>query len=135
MKKSSTPLLTNYRPEVDESPNMDEKEAAFYQLSILIIRWMVEIGLLDIYMEVSVMSSFSEMPREGHFQQLLHMSAYLNIHHNNQIVFYPSYPEIDEDYFKKHDWVDLYGNYPEPVPYNAPMTLGSEFIMSAYVDA
>ena len=90
---------------------MDEKEAAFYQLSILIIRWMVEIGLLDIYMEVSVMSSFSEMPREGHFQQLLHLFAYLKIHHKSQIVFDPSYPEIDEEYFNKHDCSDMYVDY------------------------
>ena len=67
-----------------------------------------------------------EIPREVHFQQLPHLFTYLKIHHNAQIVFDPSYPEIDEEYFKKHDWSDLYGDDPEPVPSNAQMPLGSD---------
>ena len=31
LEKVSTPLLTNYSPEVDGSPDLDEREAAFYQ--------------------------------------------------------------------------------------------------------
>ena len=50
---------------------------------------MVEMGRLGICMKVSVMSSFVEMPREGHLQQLLQLFAYLKIHHNSQIVFDP----------------------------------------------
>ena len=67
-------------------------------------------GRLDIYMEVSTIPSFVAMPREGHLQKLLHLLVYFNIHHNNRIVFDPSYPDIYEEYFKKHDWSDLYGN-------------------------
>ena len=71
---------------------------------------MVEMGSLDICVEVSMMSSFGTMPREGHLQQLLQLFAYLKIHHNSKIVFDPSYSEIDEEYFNKHDWSDLYGD-------------------------
>ena len=77
---------------------------------------MVEVGHLDISMEVSVMSSFFEMPRECHFQQLMHFFAYLKIHHNACMVFDPSYPEIYEEYFKKCHWSDMYGDEPEPLP-------------------
>ena len=41
LKKASTPLFTNYRPEVDGSSYMDEREAAFYKSLIGILRWMV----------------------------------------------------------------------------------------------
>ena len=86
---------------------------------------MFEMVRLDICMEVSAMSYFFAITREVHFQQLLHMFAYLYIDHNAQIVFYPSYPEIHEEYFKKHDWGDLYINDSDQVPLNAPMPLGS----------
>ena len=69
-------------------------------------------GRLDICMEVSVMSSFDTIPREVNLQQLLQFFAYLNIHHNYQIVFDPSYLEIDEEDFNKHDWSDIYRNDP-----------------------
>ena len=92
-------------------------------------------GRLDIYMEVSGMSSFLTMPREWHFQQLLHMLASLKIHHKARIVFDPSYPEIYEEIFKKLYCGDIYGNDTEPVPSNVPMSFGSVFMMRAYVDA
>ena len=134
-KKVSTPLLKKYSPEVDGIPELYEREASYHQSLIGILRWMVEMGRLDICMEVSAMSSFVTMPREGNFQKLLHLFAYLKIHHNAHKVFDPSYPEIYEEDIKKHDWSDIYGYEPETVPYNAPMPLGSEFMMRDYVDA
>ena len=84
--KALTPLLANYSPTFGRSPELDEREADFYQSLIGIFRWMVEMGRLDICMEVSAMSSFVTIPREDHFQQMLHMFAYLKIHHNAQIM-------------------------------------------------
>ena len=89
MKKLSTPLYTNYSPEVYGSPELDEKEAAFYQSLIEILQWMVEMGRLDICMEVSEMSYFVSMQIEGHLRKLLYMFVYLNINHNSWIVFDP----------------------------------------------
>ena len=56
------------------------------------------------------------MPREGHLQQLLHLFSYLKIHHNARIVFDTLYPDIYEEYFKRHDLSNLYGDDPEAVP-------------------
>ena len=89
LKKASMPLLTNYIPEVDGSPELDEWEAAFYQSLIGILRKMVEMGRLDICMEVSVVSSSIAIPREDHFQKLVHLFAYLNIRHNTRLLFDP----------------------------------------------
>ena len=68
-------------------------------------------------------------------QQVFHIFAYLKIHHNTRIVFDPSYPEIDRDLFRSEDWSSMYGSGKEPIPYNAPEPLGSEFNIRAYVDA
>jgi hypothetical protein len=96
---------------------------------------MVEMGRVDICCEVSMLSSFVAMPREGHLQQLYHIFAYLKRHHNARIVFDPSYPEINEEDFPRRNWMSHYGDAKEDIPLNAPEALGMEFIIRAYVDS
>ena len=107
LKKASTPMSANYSPEVDGNPEHDEEDAAYYQSLIGMLRWIVEMGHMDISMEVSALSSFVVMPREGHMQKVLHIFAYLKIHHNARLVFDPSYPEINNEVFGKRDWSSM----------------------------
>ena len=81
------------------------------------------------------MLSHVAMPREGHLQQLYHMFAYLKAHHNARIVMDPTYPDIDFDAFEKRDWKEFYGRTKESVPSDAPLPLGKELLIRAYVDA
>ena len=93
-------------------------------------------GRVDICCEVSMMSSFVAMPREGHLQQLYHIYAYLKGHHNARIVFDPTYSEIDYAKFVKNKgWCKFYGDIKEELPPDMPVALGKEFIMRAFVDA
>ena len=128
-------MSIGYSPELDQSEELGEEEALYYQSLIGTLRWIVEMGRVDVCMEVSAMSSYVAMPREGHMQQVLLIYAYLKIHHNARIVFDPTYPEIDENKFEKKDWSGMYGTTKEPIPANAPEPLGNEFIIRAYVDA
>ena len=86
-------------------------------------------------MEVSALLSFVVMPREGHMQQVLHIFAYIKIHHNARLVFDLSYPDINNDTFDKRNWSSMYGTEKEPIPGNAPKPLGSEFIICVFVEA
>ena len=70
-KRATTPIKTTYRPELDVSPELGATEAAYYQSLIGILRWMVELGRVDICLEVSMMSSHLALPREGHLEQVL----------------------------------------------------------------
>ena len=94
-KARSTPLCSNYSPEIDVSTELDELESSYYQSLIGILRWMVEMGRVDISCKVSMMSSYVSLPQEGHLQQLYHMFSYLKSHHNAPMVFDPSYPSIE----------------------------------------
>ena len=78
--------------------------ASYYMSLIGILRWIVEIGNVEICLEVSIMSSNMEIPREGHLEQLLHIFAHLKKYHNTEMVFYLSYPVIDESKFQRKDW-------------------------------
>ena len=134
-KGTKSPMTSNYQPECDITPELDSVNASYYASLIGILRWIVEMGRIDITCEVSMLSSFIAMPREGHLQQVFHIFSYLKMHHNSRIVMDPSYPEIDEDDFKKMDWSSFYGETKEIKPPNMPDPLGKEFIIRAYVDA
>ena len=95
-RKADTPMRTSYRPELDVTPELIPFLAAFYMSLIGILRWMVEIGRIDICLEVSMLSSHMAMPREGHLEQIFHIFAYLNKYHNTELVLDPSDPVIDE---------------------------------------
>jgi len=131
-----TPLSSNYRPEIDVSPELNATDAAYFQSLIGVLRWMVELGRIDICCEVSMMSSHLALPREGHLQQLYHMFAYLSKCHNSEIVFDPSEPDIDRNQFPKKDWeATEFGDISEVLPPGAPPSRGFGFTMRAYVDA
>ena len=136
LKHTTIPITSNYTPEVDASPELDDNDAAYYQSLIGILRWMVEMGRIDIITEVSMLSSFVAMPRQGHLSQVLHIFAYLKSHGNARLVLDPSYPEInDEDFEKNGDWTAYYGDEVDLPPPNAPKPKAKEFIVKAYVDA
>ena len=129
------PLSSKYRPEVDISPELEAEDASFYQSLIGSLRWIVEMGRIDICCEVSMMASQVAMPREGHLQQVYHIFGYLKAHHNARIMMDPSYPDVLIEDFKDEDWGKFYKVEKEPVPSNSPKPIGMEFVIRAFVDA
>ena len=85
--KASTPLSSQYRPELDTTEELGPDDAAYFQSLIGILRWMVELGRVDLCTEVSMMSSHLCMPRKGHLEQLFHVFGYLKKHHNAEMPF------------------------------------------------
>ena len=134
-KKALMPMMANYSPELDASDELDTEDATYYQSLIGILRWIVEMGRVDICMEASALSPFVAMPREGHMQQVLHIFSYLKIHHNVRVVFDPTYLDINMEMLLKHEWSSIYGSDKEDVPGNAPKPMGHKFIIRVYVDA
>ena len=58
--------------------------------------WIVELGRVDICLEVSMMSSHLALPRKGHMEQVMQIFGYLRKYHNAELVFDPSDVLIDE---------------------------------------
>jgi hypothetical protein len=135
-KRASAPFSSNYRPEVDVSAELDETQCAYFQSLISILRWIVELGRIDITAEVSMMASCMALPRIGHLNQLFHIFAFLRNRHNTEMVFDPSEPDIDEAAFAKEDWSNsVYGECSEVLPDNMPSPRGYGFKIRAYVDS
>jgi hypothetical protein len=136
--KAETPIQTSYRPEIDVTKELRAEESSYYQSLIGILRWMVELGRIDMCLEVSMMSSHLALPRQGHLEQLLHVFAYLKKHHNAELVLDPSDPVVDEASFERRDWTSSeFGHIQgaEELPGNMPEPRGLGFVMRAKVDA
>ena len=68
-----TPLSAGYRPELDTSKELNPKQVSFYQGIIGILRWICELGRIDIVMPTNLMASHMMFPRKGYLEQTLHM--------------------------------------------------------------
>ena len=62
---------------------------------------MVELGGVEIVTEVSLLLSCLAYPCKGHLETTLHIMQYLKNMHNTQLVFDPTYPDIDIRDFPK----------------------------------
>jgi len=99
---------------------------------------MVELGRVDICIEVSMMSSHLAMPRAGHLKEVLHIFAYLKKHHNSEMVFDPTPVQFDRSLFERQDWsFSQYGceEMVEELPDGMPVPLGQSMTMRVYVDS
>ena len=61
--KAKAPIKSGYQPEVDITPALDTVNVAYYQSLIGILRWVVELGRVDIYCEVSMLCQLSVRPK------------------------------------------------------------------------
>ena len=64
LPKVKTAIISGYRPELDISCELTDKEATYFMSLIGILRWTVELNHIDICTEVSILSSFLAAPRE-----------------------------------------------------------------------
>ncbi len=85
------PFAIKYEPGKDVSTELNPDLESYFQSLIGFMYWMVELGHIDIATEVSLLSSHSVLPHEGHIDVTLHIMAYL--------FMYLTYPVIDDEQF------------------------------------
>ena len=134
-KRADNPFAIGYEPELDTTDPLDGEMASYYQSLIGVMRWMIEIGRVDIATEVSLLSSHLAYPREGHFDAALHVMSYLKIHHNSRMIFDPSDPNIEYGTFPACDWKEFYGDVAEAIPHDALPPRGKGVELRMFVDS
>ena len=85
---------------MDVTGELKEYGVQWYQELIGNLIWEVEIGRIDILLEVSLLSNDLALPQEGHIKQVLHIFGYLKIHKKMSLLFDCSYPRISYNIFK-----------------------------------
>ncbi len=102
--RADNPFPVDYDPSTDLSDILDPDCSSFYQHLIGVMRWMVELGRIDIGTEVSMLSSYLACPCKGHLENALHVMGYLRLKHNSRRIFDPTYPDIDQTAFLSFKW-------------------------------
>jgi hypothetical protein len=134
INSATTPFTSGYRPELDLSPLLDDEQTNWFQNLIGILHWSIELGRIDIHIEVAMLASFLVQPRVGHLDHCLHIFAYLKKHKKSTMVFDDTLPNIDESRFHQADWSTFYNYAKESLPPNAPEPRGKPVNMYAFVD-
>eukprot|EP00978_Attheya_sp_CCMP212_P031001 scaffold115875_cov27-Attheya_sp.AAC.1 len=135
-KRAERPLPKSYKAELDVTTLLSDEESPEYQQLIGILRWAVELGRIDITLEVSYMSSYLCATRKGHMEAVYNIFAYLDKHLESNLVFDDKIPTIDEHFFTKTDWSDsVYSTETPAAPINMPEALGNPVVISVFVDA
>jgi hypothetical protein len=134
-KKVVSPLASGYRPELDASPELDENRASYFASLMGVLRWCIELGRIDIIVEVNLLARFQACPREGHLEQMFHLFAYLKRYNRSSLVFDWTEPSLDETMFKECDWKEYYPGATEAIPDNMPEPRGKPVSTTSFVDA
>jgi len=134
-KRVETPMSSGYRPELDFSLELDSSKVNYYQGLIGVLRWIVELGRIDLIVPVSLLSQFMMLPREGHLQQCYHIFSYLKQFNRSRLIFDDSLPDLSDKYFHICDWEEYYPDAAEVLPPNMPEALGNSVTTTCFVDA
>ena len=104
------PMVESYRPECDVSNLLGDELSTRYMQLIGILRWGVELGRMDVITEVSMLSSYSCAPREGHLEAIYQIFEYIHSHLRSTLVFDSSKPTFANGKFASTvDWDKVYG--------------------------
>ena len=131
-----------YRPELDLSPFCNDDQIHLYQQLIGILRWLIELGRVDIQLETTKLSSFLAGPRSGHLYQALHIFEYLKNHCNSWIPLDPN--ELDVKFngppeeapdLRRESMKKIYQDAVEDLPSNAPEPRGKAVQTNVYSDS
>jgi hypothetical protein len=134
-KRAENPFPCDYAPDEDVSPLLEPDVAKFYMQLIGILRWMCELGRIDICTKVSMLSSYSAMPREGHLEATLHVFSFLKSKSNSRLILDPMEPDVGKSDFVECDWREFYAGATEAIPPNAPKPLGKGVTLRMFVDS
>ena len=130
-------MLATIHPELDQSPELTPDDVTKYQELIGIVRWATEIGRVDVVHEVSILSQYQAIPRQGHMEQLLRVFAFWK--HKDRLSIYmdPRTPNVDYSGFisNKDEFKAYYKDAEEPMPHKMPVPRGLMVWITAYVDA
>ena len=129
-----------YRLELDTSILCNNSQITHFQNLFGILRWIIELGRIDIAYEVSCLSRYLASPRTGHLIQDLHIFKFLDIHHENTIALDPTKilvpnPTDNSICSRIQSMRMVYGNVTEEIPHDAPKPLGRSIQINCFVDA
>ena len=136
--KADMTMQILYIPEIYLTLELKSEDGAQYQLLIDIYIQMVDLGMINTFLEVSVVLIHLALPQRRHLEQIQHVFSYLKKYHNSELVLDTSDQVIDQSGFEHQDWISsnfvhIYGK--EGILPNMPAPYGLCFLVTTTVDA
>ena len=134
----------DYRPELDATDICDDDQITLFQNLIGILRWICELGRIDILHETSLLSQYLAQPRIGHLQTAVNMFYYLKFHTRSWNVMDPRQFDIEWEPRKPDDvhpkvrakaMKEIYPDAEDTLPHNMPEPRGKAVDITCFVDA
>ena len=125
-------MSSDFVPELDTSEELNADDQNFYQEMIGILRWATEIGRVDILTELSLLSAYQASPRRGHFEQVIHIFAFLKKHPKLTLYFDAKEPKLDPGLFlgsTPEEFREIYRDAEEELPPHMPEPRGRRVTM------
>ena len=141
---SSSPFSSQmYRPELDSSDFCEATHITMFQNLIGVLRWIVELGRIDIQLETSLLSQYLAQPRIGHLEQACNIFRYLKKVNSAYVVMDPTPWEINwsgeqgevHPRERARYMRELYPDSMDQHPHDMPEPLGEGVHISCFVDA
>ena len=134
----SSPMLTDYHPELDESDFLNQEDASKYRSFIGSLNWAITLGRFDIQYAASTLARYNMAPREGHLEAVMRVVGYLKKTQklNPKTLVNPELPDHDKYESQEHDnWREFYPDAEEELPYDMLKAKGKEVKITIWVDA
>ena len=140
----NTPFTSSsYRPELDNTDYCNAELLHLFQQLIGILRWICELGRIDIVHEVSILSQYLAQPRIGHLQQTLNIFYYIKHNNKSWLVLDPTTFDIDWQPIANEPspqdraaaMREIYPDAIDELPHDMPEPLGNPVDITIFVDA
>jgi hypothetical protein len=134
--KAKNPFPSNHRLELDVTNELGVSLALYYMQLIGILRWAVELGCINIFYEVSILSQYQVNPHVGHLEVAYHIFLYMKKNLDwGRLAYDPATLNIDYSMYNDNDdWTSFYGNVKGELPPKMPKARGNPITISAFVD-
>ena len=137
------PYSSRLWTELNVTEELGEELINRYQQLIGVLRWSIELGSIDILMDLSFLYQHLCYPREGHLDAVYRIFRYLqkNLGKNpGRMAFDPIYEPTDDNLFEVFgrdldDWKYLYPDSHEIMARHMPEVLGKYVMIKSHVDA
>lgn len=131
------PFPQGCRAELGITDELGPELALRFMQLIGALCWAVELGHVDIFLEVSALSQRQANPRLGHLEAACYIFACLKKHPDmGRVAYDAKAPDVDESAFNSSaDWADFYGLVEEQLLPSASEPRGKSATISAFVDA
>ena len=134
---------STYRPELDQTDNCNPEQLHLFQNLIGVLRWICELGRVDILYEVSVLSQYLASPRIGHVMEAISIFYYLEAHNRTWMPLEPSKFEINWVPRKNEEspesrarvLKEIYFDSDDPLPPHMPIPYGESVQINVFVDS